>query len=198
MTEVSTVPGERYPHHVRRDEIVDYQTYEDDREAMRRDAMAVKAPRRIHLGGYLTFLFENHDTMRYQIQEIMRVEKIVREATIAGELETYNGLLGGTGQLGCALLIEIDDEDKRNQMLTAWLGLQERLYAVTGDNERSYARFDPSQVGTDRLSAVQYLTFDLSAPPVALGCDFPGMVVETDLEEDQRRALADDLAATRG
>ncbi|MEE1571511.1 MAG: DUF3501 family protein, partial [Acidimicrobiales bacterium] len=114
------------------------------------------------------------------------------------ELETYNGLLGGTGQLGCALLIEIDDEDKRNQMLTAWLGLQERLYAVTGDNERSYARFDPSQVGTDRLSAVQYLTFDLSAPPVALGCDFPGMVVETDLEEDQRRALADDLAATRG
>ncbi|MEE1571185.1 MAG: DUF3501 family protein, partial [Acidimicrobiales bacterium] len=74
MTEVSTVPGERYPHHVRRDEIVDHQTYEDDREAMRRDAMAVKAPRRIHLGGYLTFLFENHDTMRYQIQEIMRVE----------------------------------------------------------------------------------------------------------------------------
>ncbi len=198
MTEVSTVPGERYPHHVRRDEIVDHQTYEDDREAMRRDAMAVKAPRRIHLGGYLTFLFENHDTMRYQIQEIMRAEKIVREDAIAEELDTYNGLLGGTGQLGCTLLIEIDNEDERRRMLTAWLGLQEHLYALDHDGNRSYAGFDPSQVGTDRLSAVQYLTFDLSTPPVALGCDFPGMVLETNLDEAQRVALADDLAATRG
>ena len=66
-------------HHVRRGEITDYQTYEDEREEFRRAAMAVKAPRRIHLGDHLTFLFENHDTMRYQIQEIMRAEKIVRE-----------------------------------------------------------------------------------------------------------------------
>lgn len=113
-------------------------------------------------------------------------------------METYNGLLGGSGQLGCALLIEIDDEAERTRLLEAWLGLQEHLYAVTGDNERSYAEFDPSQVGTDRLSAVQYLTFNLSSPPVALGCDFPDMVIESDLEEAQRRALAEDLAATLG
>lgn len=190
--------AEGCPHHVRRGEITDYQTYEDEREEFRRAAMAVKAPRRIHLGDHLTFLFENHDTMRYQIQEIMRAEKIVREDAIAEELETYNGLLGGSGQLGCALLIEIDDEAERTRLLEAWLGLQEHLYAVTGDNERSYAEFDPSQVGTDRLSAVQYLTFNLSSPPVALGCDFPDMVIESDLEEAQRRALAEDLAATLG
>jgi len=198
MTEVSTIREGGHPHHVRREEIVDYQTYEDNRGEIRSGAMAIKAPRRIHVGEHLTFLFENHDTMRYQIQEIMRAEKIVREDAIAEELDTYNGLLGGTGQLGCTLLIEIDNEDKRRRMLTAWLGLQEHLYALDHDGNRSYAGFDPSQVGTDRLSAVQYLTFDLSTPPVALGCDFPGMVLETNLDEAQRVALADDLAATRG
>ena len=198
MTEVSTIREGGHPHHVRREEIVDYQTYEDNRGEIRSGAMAIKAPRRIHVGEHLTFLFENHDTMRYQIQEIMRAEKIVREDAIAEELDTYNGLLGGTGQLGCTLLIEIDNEDERRRMLTAWLGLQEHLYALDHDGNRSYAGFDPSQVGTDRLSAVQYLSFDLSTPPVALGCDFPGMVLETNLDEAQRVALADDLAATRG
>ncbi len=198
MTEVPTIREGGHPHHVRREEIVDYQTYEDNRGEIRSGAMAIKAPRRIHVGEHLTFLFENHDTMRYQIQEIMRAEKIVREDAIAEELDTYNGLLGGTGQLGCTLLIEIDNEDERRRMLTAWLGLQEHLYALDHDGNRSYAGFDPSQVGTDRLSAVQYLTFDLSTPPVALGCDFPGMVLETNLDEAQRVALADDLAATRG
>lgn len=198
MTEVPTVQGGSHPHHVRREEIVDYQTYEDIRGEIRSGAMAIKAPRRIHLGEHLTFLFENHDTVRYQIQEIMRAERIVREDAIAEELDTYNGMLGGSGQLGCALLIEIDDEDERRKVLTAWLGLQEHLYALDRDGNRSYAGFDPSQVGTDRLSAVQYLTFDLSGPPVALGCDFPGVLLEVNLDEAQRTALADDLAATLG
>ncbi|HJL89682.1 MAG TPA: DUF3501 family protein, partial [Acidimicrobiales bacterium] len=148
MTEVSTIREGGHPHHVRREEIVDYQTYEDNRGEIRSGAMAIKAPRRIHVGEHLTFLFENHDTMRYQIQEIMRAEKIVREDAIAEELDTYNGLLGGTGQLGCTLLIEIDNEDERRRMLTAWLGLQEHLYALDHDGNRSYAGFDPSQVGT--------------------------------------------------
>ena len=97
-------------HHVRRDEIVDFQTYDDGREATRTGVMDLKRPRRIHVGEHLTFLFENHDTIRYQVQEMMRVEQIVREASIQQELATYNELLGGPGQLGCALLIEIEDE----------------------------------------------------------------------------------------
>ncbi|HCW00332.1 MAG TPA: DUF3501 domain-containing protein, partial [Acidimicrobiaceae bacterium] len=65
----------------------------------------------------------NHDTMRYQVHEIMRAERIVRETSIHEELETYNGMLGGAGQLGCALLIEIEDEAERRPLLEAWLGL---------------------------------------------------------------------------
>ena len=185
------------PHHVRRDEILDWQTYADNRDAVRAEVMTVKAVRRIHLGEHLTFLFENHDTMRYQVHEIMRAERIVRETSIHEELETYNGMLGGPGQLGCALLIEIEDEAKRRPLLEAWLGLQECLYAETADGSRTYAEFDPTQVGRGRLSAVQYLSFSLEHGPVRLGSDFAALELTVDLTEDQRAALADDLAATR-
>jgi len=184
------------PHHVRRDELLDWRTYADGRDAIWAEVMAVKAARRIHLGDNLTFLFENHDTMRYQVQEIMRVEQIVRESGIREELDTYNGMLGGPGQLGCALLIEIEDEAKRRPLLEAWLGLQECLYAETADGSRTYAEFDPTQVGRGRLSAVQYLSFSLESGPLRLGSDFATLELTVDLTEDQRAALAADLAAT--
>lgn len=185
------------PHHVRRDEILDWQTYADGRDAVRTEVMTVKAARRIHLGEHLTFLFENHDTMRYQVHEILRAEQIVRETSIHEELETYNGMLGGPGQLGCALLIEIEDEAKRRPLLEAWLGLQECLYAETAEGSRTYAEFDPTQVGRGRLSAVQYLSFSLESGPVRLGSDFAALELTVDLTEAQRAALAADLAATR-
>tara|TARA_B110000438_G_C15662074_1_gene584353 strand:- start:222 stop:806 length:585 start_codon:yes stop_codon:yes gene_type:complete len=184
------------PHHVRRDEILDWQTYADGRDAVRTEVMTVKAARRIHLGEHLTFLFENHDTMRYQVHEILRAEQIVRETSIHEELETYNGMLGGPGQLGCALLIEIEDEAKRRPLLEAWLGLQECLYAETAEGSRTYAEFDPTQVGRGRLSAVQYLSFSLESGPVRLGSDFAALELTVDLTEAQRAALAADLAAT--
>jgi len=185
-------------HHVRRDDLVDWQTYADDRDAVRADVMLLKKPRRIHLGDHLTFLFENRDTIRYQIQEIMRAERIVRESGIREELDIYNAMLGGPGQLGCALLIEIEDEAKRRPLLEAWLGLQECLYAELADGTRIYAEFDPTQVGQDRLSAVQYLVFTLPDVPVRLGSDFAALELVVDLDEAQQTALAADLAATLG
>ena len=185
------------PHHIKREEIIDYQTYSEIRDEMRHEIMKVKAVRRIHLGQYLTFLFENHDTIKYQIQEITRAEKIVRESSIREELIVYNGLLGDNGQLGCALLIEIAEEKDRKPLLTAWLGLQEHFYLVLTDGSRVYAEYDPSQVGEDRLSAVQYLTFSLDSPPVGLGCDFEPLSEEIDLSKEQMAALAEDLSATQ-
>ena len=184
------------PHHVRQEEILDWQTYTDDRDTTRAMVMRLKKSRRIHLGENLTFLFENHDTIWYQIQEIMRAERIVRESGIREELDVYNSMLGGPGQLGCALLIEIEDEAKRRPLLEAWLGLQECLYAELADGTRIYAEFDPTQVGQDRLSAVQYLVFTLPEGPVRLGSDFATLELTVSLDDAQRAALAADLAAT--
>jgi hypothetical protein len=90
---------------VQRSEIIDYQSYEDVRPEFQKKVMMEKSRRRVHVGEWFTFLFENALTVRYQIQEMMRVEKIVREKDILHELQTYNSLLGASGELGCTLLI---------------------------------------------------------------------------------------------
>src|SRR6185503_4151147 len=105
---------------VERHDIVDYETYTDLREQFRAEVMKIKASRRVHLGEYLTLLFENHATVRYQIQEMIRAERIVRESDILHEIETYNELLGKAGELSCTLLIEIEDHAVRDKKLQQW------------------------------------------------------------------------------
>jgi len=179
---------------VQRSEIVDYVTYNEQRDAIRPRILQSKSERRIQLGSYLTFLFENRDTIRYQVQEMMRAEQIVREADIEHELQTYNELLGGSGQLGCTLLIGIEDEAARAEKLRAWIGLPTALFARLADDTLVRPTFDPRQVGDTRLSSVQYLKFEVgSHVPIALGCDLPGLVSEVELTEGQRRALQQDL-----
>ncbi len=180
---------------VRRDELLDYVTYEERRPQIRAELMAVKAQRRVHVGEHLTFLFENRATMRYQIQEMMRAERMVREADIAHELDTYNGLLGGSGQLAASLLIEIEDPEERDARLREWRDLPAHLYARLEDGRLVRPSFDPTQVGQDRLSSVQYLKFEVGgAVPVAIGSDHPELPAETRLTSEQRAALAQDLA----
>jgi hypothetical protein len=184
---------------VARKDIVDYQTYEEQRPAFQEEVFAAKAPRRIHVGEYFTFLFENALTIRYQVQEMMRVERIVKESAIEHELRTYNSLLGEEGELGCSLLIEVEDPAQRDRLLREWLELPEHIYVRTGDGNRVRPRFDEGQRGTDRLSSVQYLVFPVEGrTPVAVGIDLPGMTVETELSEEQRAALAADLAQSEG
>jgi hypothetical protein len=179
---------------IQRSEILDYQTYNEQRDELRRQAMALKDVRRVHLGKYLTFLFENHDTIRYQIQEMMRAEQIVKEADIQHEIETYSELLGSKGELGCTLLIEIDDPEERTSLLREWLALPTQVYVKTASGKKCYASFDKRQIGQDRLSSVQYLKFDTDGEvPVAVGSDLPQLQRETPLSEDQRQALAQDL-----
>ena len=179
---------------VAREEILDLTAYEKARPGIRESMLAVKAPRRVHLGEALTFLFENRDTMRYQVQEMVRAERMVDEDAIAHELETYNELLGREGELGATLLIEIDDPAERAVKLRDWMGLPGSLYVKTASGRRVKATFDARQVGDERLSSVQYLKFDTRGEePVAVGSDHPRLVAEVQLSPEQRQALATDL-----
>lgn len=180
---------------VTRAEIVDYQTYNDQRDAIRQEVLEIKRQRRVLVGDCLNFLFETTETIRYQIQEMMRAEKIVRENDIQHEIATYNELLGAERELGCTLLIEIDDPALRAQRLRDWLSLPDHLYLKTSDGSRLRPRYDRAQVGEDRLSSVQYLIFPVpSGEPVAVGADHPALTLEEPLTEEQRRALSADLA----
>jgi Protein of unknown function (DUF3501) len=179
---------------VQRSEILDYQTYNDCREAMRQAVMDIKRPRRVHVGAYLTFLFENTDTIRYQIQEMTRVERIVRESDLQQEIDTYNAVLGDAGEIGCCLLVEIDDKGERDRLLRQWRKLPEHLYLRLADDTLVRPRYDRAQVDEEKISAVQYLKFAVgSGTPVALGCDLPELTVEAALTAEQQAALLADL-----
>ena len=179
---------------VTRQEILDYVTYEEERDKLRKKIMKIKNLRRINVGGVLSFLFENTDTVRYQIQEMVRVERIVKETDILHEIKTYNELLGNSGELGCTLLIEIDDSEERQEKLIQWLDLPNHLYLSLKDGSRIRASFDERQIGDSRLSSVQYIKFDTGGKtPFAIGSDLPLLKAETTLTVEQQKALSEDL-----
>jgi hypothetical protein len=179
---------------VSREEVRNVAAYAAVREEFRRSVLAQKDLRRIHVGSYLTFLFENHATVLYQIQEMIRTENLTREPDIQHEINTYNELLGDKGELGCTLLIEIDDPAKRAELLSRWRGLPETLYVETQNGTRVPAQFDPRQVGEHRISAVHYLKFRLGDQvPAKVGCTFPEIAAEAVLTQEQVSALCADL-----
>ena len=181
---------------VARSELVDFATFEDQRAALLPRVLAEKAVRRVHVGEYLTFLFENAVTLRWQIQEMMRAERMVRERDIQHELDTYNELLGGPGELGCTLLVEIEDERERAEKLRRWVALPDHVYARFADGRRVSAVVDDRQRILEKLSSVQYLKFPVGGVvPVAIGCDFEGLRAEALLTPEQSAALRADLAS---
>jgi hypothetical protein len=185
--------------HVKREELQDWQTYKEGREQTRPRAMKAKESRRVHVGAHLTFLFENADTARYQVQEMMLAERIVKEADIQHELETYNEMLGGPGELGASLLIEIEDPNDRDAKLKAWTELPNTLYLELEDGTKIHPTVDPRQISEEgRLSSVHYLKFNVGGRvPVAVGCELKAHEARTQLSAEQRSALASDLASDR-
>lgn len=179
---------------VQRSEILDFVTYGEQREAIRASAMQAKGLRRVHLGEHLTFLFENHETTRYQVLEMIRSEQMVKEADIQHELDTYNALMGGPGELGATLLIEIDDEKARPELLRQWRDLP-RLIAMTfEDGTEAFASVDEDQFNEEKASSVQFLRFQVGGRvPKGLKVDHPGYTAETVFSEAQQAALLEDL-----
>ncbi len=113
-------------------------------------------------------LFENRDTVRYQIQEMMRIERIVKPQDIAHEVQTYNELLPRSGELSGCLLIEYETPEERRVKLTELLGLESHVWLQVGDLPRSRVNFDARQIAADRISAVQYIKIPLIADQMAL------------------------------
>lgn len=179
---------------VRRSEILDYLTYGEQRDGIRAEAMAAKALRRVHLGDHLTFLFENSVTIRYQILEMVRAEHMVKETDILRELDTYNALLGGAGELGCTLLIEISNEAERQILLRRWRNLPGHVFMTFTDGTREAAWFDPEQMNEEKLSSVQFLKFAVGhRTPKGLKTDLPELKNGADFFNGTQAALMEDL-----
>ena len=148
---------------VERSEIVDLSSYEAIRESVRSKVIAAKQPRRIALGPNMTLLFENRDTVRYQVQEMLRVERITGEREIAHELATYNELVPREGELSATLLIEYPEVDERDRKLRALVGLDVKGLRLRVGRHAVDATFDSRQVGAERIPSVHYIKFVLPA-----------------------------------
>ena len=181
---------------VTRSEVVAFKIYETGRDAFRARIMKIKDERRVQIKPYLTFLFENHDTMLYQIQEMVRTERMEGDKEINHEIETYNELIGERGELGCTLMIEIENADERAVKLAQWLDLLPHLYLLTDKGTKVAPSFDDRQIGDTRISSVHYLKFKLGDQvPVRIGCSHPGLVSEVALSPIQAAALCKDLVS---
>lgn len=152
---------------ITRDEILPLGAYESIRDAFRARIVAEKKVRRLSLGDRMTVVFENHDTALLQVQEMLRTERISREAAILHEIETYNELVPADGELSATFMIEIDDKAERERFLEAAAGIESAvsLRIMVGD-EMQEARgvWSKNRESGVRASAVLYLKFPLSAP----------------------------------
>jgi hypothetical protein len=185
-------------------EILPLGEYERVRDAFRARVIAEKKLRRVALGPKATAVFENHDTVLLQIQEMLRTERITRPASVAHEIETYNALVPGDAELSATVMIEIDDQAERERFLEAAVGFEDRV-ALVVDERRIPATYDTLEErdASRRTTAVHYLKFPLggAAPALRSGkaavklvVDHPAYSAEVELSAVTRAALAEDLA----
>ena len=145
---------------IARNELLDLGAYEQIRERFRARIIAEKKQRRFSPAPELSVVFENRDTALFQIQEMLRTERITKESGIAHELETYNELVPGEGELSATMFVEIAERDPRERRLVELAGLEHRL-ALEIDGTRIAARNETHGILEDRTTAVHYLKFPL-------------------------------------
>lgn len=185
------------------DDIVGPDRYEAVRDDVRRQVIALKRHRRVSVGSEVSFVFENHATMRFQIQEMLRAERITDLDAVREELHVYNALLPLPGQLSATMLIEITEHADIAGRLHELIGIDETVRFEVGDATVA-AEFEPGRSTEDKLSAVQYVRFSLpphvraafldDGVPARLCIDHRNYRARTVIDGAIRRSLADDLA----
>ena len=190
---------------ITRDSLMTLEAYAKARSAMRDEVMAQKKLRRIALGEHILLIFENELLIRYQIQEMLRVEKIFEEDGIQHELESYVPLVPTGSNFKVTMQIEYADEPERRRMLGLLKGVEDRVWVrVDGfDPVFAIADEDLERENEEKTSAVHFLRFELTAGMVAagksgaalsVGVDHPAYTANTGaLPEAVRASLASDL-----
>jgi hypothetical protein len=190
--------------HIGRDSLLTLEAYAKARPQMRAQAMAHKRARTVHLGEHVTLLFEDETTIRYQVQEMLRIEKTFEEAGIQDELDAYNPLIPDGSNLKATMLIEYEDENVRRQALSRLKGIEDVVWVQVGDEARvtPIADEDLDRETDDKTSSVHFLRFEFTpamiaawkgGAPVTMGIEHPEYRVETVLTPEQRSALAADF-----
>ncbi len=194
--------AERRTNRISPDEILDLGDYERRRDEIRASAMRARRERRIALGPSATLTFENRETVRYQIQEMLRAERIAKPHEVLYEIDTYSDLLPTASELSATLMFELSEESERAVHLAALRDFEEHLFVAIDNAGDAAARFDRRQIGEDRLSSVQFVRFPLTPAQLTafragarlrVVSDHPAYAHTTEIDAATARAIADDL-----
>lgn len=187
------------------DDIADLRAYERERDEFRDHVIALKKKRRVGIGPIVTVVFENRDTIRFQIQEMARAERMLTDEAIQGELDVYNPLIPDRGQLAMTMFIELTDQEGLMNWLPKLVGIERSLELRLGDGSVVACTPEASheaQLTREEITAsVHYVYFDLTdeqvdafeSGPVTLAVNHPAYQEATTLGEETRRELLGDL-----
>ena len=191
---------------ITRESLLSLEAYAKARNDFRAKVLAHKKARTVHLGLHVTLLFEDELTIRYQVQEMLRIEKTFEEAGIVDELEVYNPLVPDGSNFKATMLIEYEDVDERKRALARLKGVEARVYVEVDGGPRVHAIADEDlpRENDEKTAAVHFLRFELTPQMVAalkhgaglgIGVDHPEYAAAiAAVDEATRAALVADLA----
>lgn len=186
-------------------EVKNIYEYEKIRENFRNHIIDLKKKRRVTVGDRVSLVFENRDTVLFQIQEMMRAERMVDDDEIKFEVETYNELIPEKNELSATLFIEVDDPQLLRPVLDSFIGLDRgnHVYLQIGDKHNIYAEFEEGHSKDDRISAVHFIKFKFKPEQVndlknfdnevKLVIDHPNYKAFAIINDETRKELIKDL-----
>jgi hypothetical protein len=184
------------------DDILGFAAYEKVRQRYRDDIIEKKKNRRISVGDKVSLVFENRDTVIFQIQEMLRAERISDLDKIREEIEVYNGLIPDPGELSATLFLEIEDQAHLRDELLKFLGIDETVSLQVGERTIR-GKFEEGRSKEDKISAVQYVKFPFDTESrrafvdgkrAEVMIDHPNYSARTVLSRAVQSSLAEDLA----
>ena len=190
-----------------RDSLLTLEAYAKARKQMRADIIPHRLLRSVRLGEYMNLQFEDEHTIRYQVQEMLRIEKIFEEQGIQDELQTYTPLVPDGHNWKATMLLEYPDVEQRRVALGQLIGVEGKVYVEVAGQPRVYAIADEDleRDNAEKTASVHFLRFEFgpammavmrTGPGIVIGCDHPHYDVRQVIAPATRDALLKDLSAT--
>ncbi len=170
-----------------RDDLFSLEQYAESRDAFRDKVLAHKRDRRLALGTNAALYFEDRLTMQYQVQEMLRIERIFEADGINEELDTYNPLIPDGSNWKATFMVEFAEAEERRAMLTQLVGIEDRVYMQVADFDRVFAIADEDleRADEDKTSAVHFLRFEL--PPEQAAALKDGAALSAGIDHENYR-----------
>ncbi len=179
---------------ISRDSLLTLEAYSRQRKEFRSRVLAHKKNRILHVGPHVTLIFEDELTVRYQVQEMLRIEKTFEEQGIRDELDAYNPLIPDGTNLKATMMIEYEDPDERARALARLIGIEHRVYVEVDGTARCHAIADedlPRENG-EKTSSVHFLRFEF--PPASIAAFRAGRSVAVGIDYPAYTARVDEIA----